>query len=113
MEKNPEKCGRTVKRKLFCLDDGFSWVIVSRRYPGLVRKADTHLYVVEEETGHMRRQTIEEVARHRSLLEDARLAGPRTLEAAEGDGEVDYMVVIRYLQKDEASEERGRSGERV
>lgn len=78
-----------------------------------MKKADTHMYCVDQETGHMRRQTFQEMARHMILLEDARLAGPRILEAVEGESEADYMPVMRYLQKDREGEERGRSGARI
>jgi hypothetical protein len=90
MKRSHEACGRAVWRKMFALDDGYSWVEVGR----LGRRNGNGLFRVDDETACMRKQSKEEMRDGQRRLERER---GRFLE---DNKEADYMSLLRYLQKE-------------
>jgi hypothetical protein len=104
VRKSHEACKEEVWRKMFVLDDGYSWVLVKSGGKG--KKGV--LYRVDEETECMRRQSREEMTVSKWFLEKAR---GRLLEYGE---EADYMAVLRYVEKERVRERKeNRYRERI
>jgi hypothetical protein len=89
MRKSHENCSGDIWRKMFVLDDGYSWVVVERG--GIGQKGT--LFRVDEETEYMRRQSREEMRVSEWFLEKEK---GRFLEYDEG---ADYMALVRYVEK--------------
>ncbi|CZT41038.1 uncharacterized protein RSE6_00719 [Rhynchosporium secalis] len=90
MENDVRVCGKIVKRELFCLDDGVSWVVGNTRRKMRYRDGE-FLYVVDEKTGVIRRQSVQEVRDSRMVL--WKRAG-RILKFEEDQ---DYSPLLKYL----------------
>jgi hypothetical protein len=90
MRKSHEGCERKIRRKMFVLDDGHSWVEVGKFGKG---KIDV-LFTVDTETECMRRQSKEEKRASNLRLERER---GRFLECDEKGG---YMSLVRYFQEE-------------
>jgi hypothetical protein len=93
MKKGPMTCGKLVWRKLFMLDDGETYVVVTsrRRWRRSKKDGSDILYCVDEESEMIRKQTVKEVKLSRRNLENA---NPRFLT---NDDSADYLPVVRYL----------------
>ena len=98
METDPRVCGNTVRRQLFALDDGLSWIVVGDVRHGRTRKSlmprmgkDEMLYCIDESTGWLRSQNVLEIG-----LSRWRLANVKK-KVLMDDDEADYMAVMRYL----------------
>ena len=97
MRRSHEGCEREIWRKMFALDDGYSWVEVGR----LGRRKGDGLFRVDDETECMRRQSKEEVRVSEWYLEREK---ERFLE---DDEEADYMALVRYFQKEKCDVKNG------
>jgi hypothetical protein len=97
MRRSHEGCEREIWRKMFALDDGYSWAEVGR----LERRKGNGLFRVDDETEYMRRQSKEEVRVSEWCLERAK---ERFLE---DDEEADYMSLVRYFQKEKCDANNG------
>jgi len=119
IEKDPRTCGKMFKRELLCLDDCVSWVLLEKTWLGRLfdscsRKEKRcgygegvnsgskrlNLYVVDDETEGMRRQSVEESNRSWKALEGLSREShlPRIFAGVEGcEEEGVYMPVVRYL----------------
>ncbi|KAE9372307.1 hypothetical protein N431DRAFT_504755 [Stipitochalara longipes BDJ] len=105
MKKSHEDCGKEIWRKMFALDDGYSWVEVGKLGNG----KKSVLYRVDGETECMRRQSKEEMIVSMWHLERE---NGRFLECDESAG---YMSLVRYIQeksKDEKQVNKGEADER-
>ncbi|KAL2075605.1 hypothetical protein VTL71DRAFT_548 [Oculimacula yallundae] len=91
METDMSVCGKTKDRKLFCLDDGVSWVVGNAKRKELYKDGE-FLFVVDEKTGVVRRQTVSEVKRSRERIR--RRMGKILALDAEGE----YVPLLRYLE---------------
>jgi hypothetical protein len=96
MRRSHEGCEKEIWRKMFALDDGYSWVEVGR----LGRRKGNGLFGVDDETGCMR-QSKEEVRVSEWYLEREK---ERFLE---DDKEADYMSLVRYCQKEKCDVKNG------
>lgn len=97
MRSSHEPCEKQTWRKMFALDDGYSWVEV-----GMFRKRKGNaMFRVDDETQCMRRQSKEEVKVSTWYLE--REMG-RFLEC---DVNTDYMSLVRYVQKKKVEVKKG------
>lgn len=98
MRRSHEDCERNMGRKMFVLDDGYSWVEIGRFGK---EKMDV-LFTVDQKTECMRRQSKEEMKVSNWYL------GREKGRVLECDEEAKYMSVVRYFQKEECSVESGK-----
>jgi hypothetical protein len=98
MRRRHEDCERNYGRKMFVLDDGYSWVEIGR----FGREKMDVLFTVDETTECMRRQSKAETKVSNWLLEREK---GRVLEY---DEEARYMSLVRYFQKEECGVELGK-----
>ena len=100
LSKSHEGCEKQVWRKMFVLDDGYSWIEV-----GQLGKGKDVFYRVDDETQCMTRQSKEEIRVSLWYLERE---NGRFLEY---DEKADYMSLVRYLQREnvEGSVKKGEA----
>jgi hypothetical protein len=89
MGRTYDDCEREIWRKMFVLDDGYSWVEVGGRGKGKMHV----LFRVDDETQCMKQQSKEEMKVSQWYLEREK---GRFLEH---DENADYMPIVRYVQK--------------
>ncbi|PBP27921.1 hypothetical protein BUE80_DR001144 [Diplocarpon rosae] len=99
MEKDMTVCGKQIQRTFFCLDDGISWVVVGDVKHGISakRKARAYkageecLYKIDEDSGHIRRQSVIETRESEMRLVE------RAGEFLIADEKEGYVSVLKYL----------------
>jgi len=99
IRKSHEGCEREIWRKMFALDDGYSWVEVGKKGKG--KKGA--MFMVDDETECMRRQSKEEMRVSEWNL------GREKGRFLEYDEKVDYMSLVRYFQKEKVEVKKGET----
>jgi hypothetical protein len=119
IKKDPRTYRKTCKRELLCLDDCVSWVLLDKTWLGRLSDSCSgkekrrgygqgansglkglDLYIVDDETEGMRRQSAEESSTSWKALESLSREShlPRIFAGEEGcEEEGVYMPVVRYL----------------
>jgi hypothetical protein len=96
MRNSHENCERRTWRKMFVLDEGYSWVEIGKTG----KEKHGALFRVDEKTDCMRRQCSEEVRVSKWYL---KRENGRFLECDETAG---YMALVRYFQKETVVKEK-------